>query len=205
VAPRLRLSPWVGLSALLALGALCAWPLPRDLLDWQGTEGWPWRAFSAAWVHWTPRHLAANLLGCAVLAGLGNAARLPARSSWAWLAAWPLTQIGLLLRPELHAYGGLSGVLHAGVAVAAVELLFRGGRERLIGAALLAGLLVKIAGENPLGPALQQVPGWDMPVSPFAHLTGAASGALAAFAIIAATFRQPAVPDGNPHDDDHRP
>lgn len=174
MARRLPVSAWTGFCALLALGALLAWPLPADALDWQ--PGKPWRAFSGAFVHWSALHLTANLAGCAVLAWLGWAARLPGRCALAWVIAWPLTQLGLLLLPTLLHFGGLSGVLHAGVAVAVIELLFRSGRERWIGAAIGIGLLVKIALEYPLGEPLRQVDGWDIAVVPFSHLSGAAAG-----------------------------
>ena len=171
---------------MLAAGSAIAWRLDPDQLDWQGLHAgasWTWRAFTGAFVHWTPRHLLANLAGCAVVAWLGWAARLPVRATLAWAIAWPATQLCLLARPEIAAFGGLSGVLHAGVAVTIVELLFRGGRERTIGALILVGLIVKIVHESPLGPALQDVPGWDMPVVPLAHLGGALAGAACALAL----------------------
>ena len=46
------------------------------------------------------------------------------RDSLAWLLSWPLTQWGLMLQPELLHYGGLSGVLHGGAAIAAWSQLF---------------------------------------------------------------------------------
>jgi len=170
---------WLAFAALLAAGSAIAWKLEPDAIDWQGLHAgasWVWRAFTGAFVHWTPRHLEANLAGCFVVAWLGWAARLPVRATAAWVIAWPLTQLTLLTRPEIAAFGGLSGVLHAGVAVAAVELVLRSGRERTIGALILLGLAVKIVREGPLGPALQDVPGWDMPVVPLAHLGGALAG-----------------------------
>jgi hypothetical protein len=114
-----------------------------------------------------------------VLAWLGRAAALDRRAALAWLLAWPLSTLALALRPEISAFGGLSGVLHAGVAVASVKLLLaRRGRQRWIGAAITAGLALKIVGEAPFGPALQRVDGWDgMAVVPLAHLAGAVSGA----------------------------
>jgi hypothetical protein len=48
----------------------------------------------------------------------------------AWVCAWPLTQLGLLMRPDLSHYGGLSGVLHAGAAIVALHLVWRGARAR---------------------------------------------------------------------------
>lgn len=173
--------PWLLLCAGLATTSLLAWPAPREILDWQpsllATE--PWRALTAAFVHWTPLHLAANLAGCAVLALLGARARLEARQAAAGLIALPLTQLGLLLQPELLRYGGLSGELHALAAIAALTLLTRPGRERWVGAGITLGLVAKLALEQPLGPALRVTDGFDFPVAPFAHLSGAVAGALA--------------------------
>ncbi|MBV8034212.1 rhombosortase [Roseateles sp.] len=172
---------WLTLCAALATLSLLAWPLPRDALDWQPAlaAAQPWRAVSAAFVHWTPLHLAANLAGCAVLALLGWRAALGPREALAGLLALPLTQLGLLLRPELARYAGLSGELHALAAIAALALLARPGRERRVGAGIALGLVAKLALEAPLGPPLRATPGFDFPVAPLAHLTGALAGALA--------------------------
>ena len=177
----IRLSPWLVLCALAGAGALLAWPLPTASLDWQPAlfTPSPWRAFSAPLVHFSLQHLLANLAGCAVLAGFGWAARLPPRAALAWALAWPLTQLGLLLEPGLLHFGGLSGVLHAGVAVGVVELLTRQGRDRRIGLALALGLAVKLWTEQPLGAPLQQVEGWDIAIAPLSHLTGVVAGVLA--------------------------
>jgi rhomboid family GlyGly-CTERM serine protease len=188
VARRLRLSAWTGLCALFASGALLTRPLPSDWLDWQPMlfDAAPWRAFSAVFVHWSVLHLLANLAGVAVLAWLGHAARLPRRCAVAWALAWPATQLGLLLQPALAHFGGLSGLLHAGVAVGVVELLVtRRGRERLIGAALGAGLALKLTLEQPLSaPVLRRVDGWDIAVVPFSHLSGALAGTLCALLLL---------------------
>lgn len=172
---------WAGLAIGLALGALALWFAPRDALDWQAPLAWsqPWRLWTAAWVHLSPLHLQANLLGCAVLAAFGIAAGVPRRAAWAWLAAWPLTHLALALQPLLLHYGGLSGVLHAGVAVAALELAWQQrGRQRIVGGLVLAGLALKLALERAwLGPT-QTVPGWDIPIASLAHLSGVAAGLL---------------------------
>lgn len=183
---------WLALSALFAALSLLAWPLPAAWLEWRpglvGAE--PWRAFSAAAVHYSALHLAANLAGLALVALLGVQAGVARRSTLAWLAAWPLTQLGLLLRPELARYGGLSGVLHAGVAIVAVHLVVAGaGRRRLLGAAVLAGLLAKVAAESPWGPVLQYRPGWDIAIAPLAHATGLAAGALCALLVLSLPAR----------------
>jgi len=178
-------SDWTALCLLLAWGAALVFALPTAALDWQpGEVDQIWRWWTAAWVHWSAQHLMANLAGTLVLASLGWAARLPRRAALAWALAWPLTQLGLLIKPELLHFGGLSGVLHAGVAVAVVSLAFVPRRsERLWGGVIGLGLLIKLVLEQPLGPALRQVPGWDIAITPLSHATGALAGALCALLV----------------------
>ncbi|MDE1948240.1 MAG: rhombosortase [Burkholderiales bacterium] len=183
MAGRLRLAgpgaAWLALAALFAVGALAGWTQPAARWDWQPglAAAQPWRCWSAAFVHWSALHLAANLIGLAVVAAFGPVARLAPRCALAWFIAWPLTQLGLLLQPALLHYGGLSGVLHAGVAVAAVEMLVRErGRRRAIALAVLGGLLAKIALETPWGPPLRHPADWDIPIAPLAHASGACFG-----------------------------
>jgi rhomboid family GlyGly-CTERM serine protease len=178
------------MCVLMAKAAVIAFFVPSPWLDWQPALAWrePWRAFSAAFVHWSVMHLAANLLGAAVVALLGLAMKAPSRLLWAWCAAWPLTHLGLLLQPELAHYGGLSGVMHAGLAVATVWLvLTEQGRRRAIGFGLLVGLVVKLGLERPWGAALRQGDGWDIAIAPLAHSTGALAGALCTLVVWVAT------------------
>lgn len=174
---------WTGVAVLLGACALLGWTQPRAALDWQPALAWrePWRAITAVGVHYSTQHLLANLAGTALAGALGVTGRVPRRLAWAWLAAWPLTQFGLLVRPDLLHYGGLSGVLHAGVAAVAVSLLLTGTRaQRWVGAAILLGLGAKIAGEAPWGAALRQAVEGDFMVAPLAHATGALAGTLCA-------------------------
>ena len=179
----LRLAPraWAWLSVGLALGALALWPVPRQALDWQPAFAFtqPWRLWTAAFVHLSPLHLQANLLGCAVVAAFGIVSELPRHAIWAWLAAWPLTHDALALQPLLLHYGGLSGLLHAGVAIVALHLVWHArGRRRLIGAAVFAGLTCKLVLEQAWVGPTQAVAGWDFRVAPLAHLTGTMAGLL---------------------------
>lgn len=174
---------WGALALLLALAALGGWWLPRETLDWQPALAArePWRALTAVAVHYSPLHLGANLAGALLVGALGVVARVPLRIVLAWALAWPLTQFGLLMRPELAHYGGLSGVLHAGVVAAALWLVVRErGQRQLIGVAILGVVLIKIIGEAPWGPAVQTRDGWDIAVAPFAHASGAFCGLLCA-------------------------
>ena len=205
---------WAWLAGALAAASLLAAALPPDALDWQPGRALaePWRWWTAAAVHWSPLHLRANLAGAALLAALGLAARLPPSATWAWVLAWPLTQLGLLARPDLAHVGGLSGVLHAGVAIAALGLLQRErGARRAIGAALGLGLLLKVALEAPWGPALTQPAGWDIALAPWVHASGLLAGAVAHVLVeVCHRFmhmptQAVATPDGVPMDTAVRP
>ena len=193
---------WTALGLALLLPALAlAWAPSawQDAAAWQPDRAWrePWRALSAAWVHLSVLHLAANAAGTLVVTALGRAVGVSARAAAAWAAAWPLTHLSLLLQPELLRYGGLSGVLHAGVAVAAVQLLggahalARPRTARALGAAVLAGLLLKVLGEAPWAAPVPPGEGWDIPIATLAHATGAAWGLLLGAAALAGRGRAP--------------
>ena len=188
---------WAWLAALWCAGTLLASWLPANSLDWQpanaATE--PWRAFTAIFVHWSPQHLGTNLLAAAVVGGYGFAAGVPRRATLAWGLAWPLTHIALAVQPALVHYGGLSGVLHAGVAIATLWLLLTSGPgarwRQAIGLMVATGLVVKLVTEEPWGPALRHSAEWDIAVAPLAHATGAAAGLLCGG--LAFLWRRPAV------------
>lgn len=128
-------------------------------------------------MHYSPLHLWANLAGAVLVGALGVVAHMPLRSTLAWCAAWPLTQLGLLVQPELLHYGGLSGVLHAGVVIVAVHLLFVGNvAQRRIGVVMLVALVAKLSGEEPWSGPLRHPPGWDIAVAPLAHASGVLAG-----------------------------
>lgn len=182
-------------GALLALPSVLVFdqPTASRVLAWEPAL-WvaePWRWWSAAWVHLSRLHLLANLAGAALVVALGVAARLPPRASVAWALAWPLTHLGLLAMPELTRYGGLSGVLHAGVAVAATTMLLRSARgERLLGGAIVAVVAVKLLTEAPWRGPLQHPEAWDIAVAPLAHANGALAGtALALVCLLPARRR----------------
>lgn len=165
------------MAAGLAAGAVLGLAAPVDALQWQAGSREIWRWWTAAFAHLSTAHLWANLAGCAVVGAFGAAARLDRRWALAWATAWPVTHAGLGLVPGLQAYAGLSAVLHAGVAVAALALAATAqGRVRAIGGAVLAGTLAKVALERPWEGAVQAVPGWDFPVAVGAHAVGVVCG-----------------------------
>jgi rhomboid family GlyGly-CTERM serine protease len=182
-----RLRAWPALAMALAAGALIAPALPASSIDWQPglAASQPWRCWSAAFVHWSALHRVANLVGCLLVGALGVVGECGLRSTGAWLLAWPLTQVGLLLQPALLHYGGLSGVLHAGVAIAASDLLLRErGPRRWIAGLLLAGLASKVVLEAPWLAPLRLVEGWDIAIAPMAHASGVVAGVSCLLAVI---------------------
>lgn len=197
---------WLGVGLLLLVPSLLIAQQPglaRMTLSWVPTLAWhePWRWWSAAWVHLSTLHLLANLAGGVLVLLLGWVARLPREAAWAWALAWPLTHLGLLLAPDLLRYGGMSGVLHAGVAVAAVALVREAAlrRDRMLGALLLAGLCAKVLGERAWAQTLVTPPGWDIAVAPLAHASGTVCGAVAALVLVRVRSRpwSPAPPPGS--------
>jgi len=197
----LRLTaPWWGLALALALGSAglalaSGWggPAAHEPLVWQRAQlaAQPWRWWSAALAHLDASHLAANLAGCAVVAAFGVAAGLGRAAALAWALAWPLTHLALALAPGVERFAGLSGVLHAGVAVAAVFTVARPAHDvqRWVGAAVTLGLLAKLAWERPWALPVQRVAGWDFPVVVAAHASGAAAGAACALLVLAGCRR----------------
>jgi len=187
---------WIGLAVGLCVAAVAATlsGIAPGAIDWQPARARiePWRAFSAVAVHYSALHLGANLAGATLVATLGASAGVPRAMVAAWACAWPLTQLGLLVRPDLSHYGGLSGVLHAGAAIVALHLVWCGSRiRRLIGAALAAGLVCKVLIEAPWGAPLRVGTGWDFATAPLAHATGLVAGTLCAMAAILLRGRPP--------------
>ena len=188
---------WLLACAALALPALLLAPVPLD----QPASQWPPLAqqltlhpdrglgqplhtlWTAAWLHGSASHRALNLGAMALLAWMGWLAALPRAATVGLLVAWPLTQLGLLLQPDPIAhYVGLSGVVHAGVAVVCTHSLtaIHPRFPRTLAAAVLLGLVAKLIMENPVAHRLAQPSGSDITVVPWVHLSGVMAGVLCA-------------------------
>ena len=202
---------WVFVAAAFAGFAVLGWPLNPASIDWQPALALrqPWRAFTAIGVHYSTAHLIGNLAGVALAGVFGVAAWVPARLAWAWLAAWPLTHFGLLIRSDLAHYGGLSGVVHAGVAIVIVFVLVSGTRrQRLVGSAVLIGFCAKLLSEAPWGEALRHPAGWDIAVAPLVHTSGALAGAVCAVLALGSwrsTALRPSAPASSPRSSSAEP
>jgi membrane associated rhomboid family serine protease len=197
---------WAGVSLILAWPAIWMnWvPLAQPTDTWPAlAQSWvlhpdagvhqaPWVWWTSAWLHGSAQHLWRNMAGLALLACLGRLYRLRPLASLAWLAAWPLTQVGMLWQPQvLHTYIGMSGVLYAGMAVIAVQQIRFGHTRshRLLGWALIWGSITRILLENPWQHPLIQTSWSDITVAPWAHLSGGMAGSL--LSLLSSCFQAP--------------
>jgi len=170
-----RSGSWLLLCALHAVASMLLWWAREGVVDvfiWRA-DGWtaqPWTLWTSAWVHLNTPQLIFNQIA------------LGALTAFAWvLLAWPLGQLSLLWWPQIGYAVGLSGLLHAGVAVLAVQLLRR--RIPIPKAKRWGGLLALVL----LGKLLLER-GWaypvvwdganDMSVVQAGHLSAAAWGLL---------------------------
>lgn len=190
------------MALALLLGSLIAQgPAARAVLEWQAGQASTdiWRWWTAAFVHYSRLHLIGNLAGLALTAAFGWVSRVPTSSAVAWGLAWPITHLAFIwLAPDLRHYGGLSGVVHAGVAIVLVHLFVTGTRgQRAVAAAVLAGLVAKIVSETPWRGAVQRLDGWDIAIAPIAHVTGVLAGTL--MALLTLALHRPAPPSPHPH------
>lgn len=177
---------WLLLCGLHGVTSMLLWWDRSGLaqaLTWRADQ-WQdqlWTLWSSAWVHMNTPHLIGNQLALGALTAFAWMVRPPLGATLAWLLAWPLMQLSLAYWPQVGYAVGLSGVLHAGVAVLAAQLV--AGRipmpqPRRWGTLLALGLLSKLVLEQAWSHPVVWDTGYDMSVVQAAHLTGAAWGAL---------------------------
>ncbi|MEO7548764.1 MAG: hypothetical protein ABIT82_10105 [Ramlibacter sp.] len=176
---------WLRVAGLLAIGsAAVSWASGFALgpgshsFAWQA-DGWParpWTLWTAAWVHGSAGSLLGNLLAMAALGALGAWLRMGRAAAAALLVAWPLATLGLLLWPEVRAYAGLGGPIHAAGMVLWAELALR-PHAKPLSFALFAGMGLKLLAEQAWAQPVVFDPGWGFNVVVAAHLTGAVAGA----------------------------
>jgi rhomboid family GlyGly-CTERM serine protease len=188
---------WLLLCAIHGVASMLLWWAGADLVQWftWRADTWqqqPWTLWTSAWVHMNTPHLIGNQLALGALTAFAWAARPSLATAMAWWLAWPLTQISLLLWPQVGYAVGLSGVLHAGAMVLAIHLIFKRiqvPKARRWGGLLLLGVVTKLLLER--GWATPVV--WDsaneMSVVMACHLSGAAWGAVLG---LATAWRRPA-------------
>ena len=177
---------WLWLCALHAALSLLVWwsgPEVAPALTWRANSWWthPWTLWTSAWVHLNPPHLISNLLAMGGVAAVGWVLRPNVRCTVAWLLAWPLTQVSLLCWPQVDYAVGLSGLMHAGtlllaVQIALVRIPIRGAR--FWGLLLIWGVLTKVVLERGWANPIVWDASNNLWVVQAAHVTGAFWGVL---------------------------
>lgn len=193
-----RSSGWLLVCGLHGVASMLLWWAGDGLVQtmiWRA-DTWlsqPWTLFTSAWVHLNTPQLIVNQIALGTLAAFAWVVRPSWPCTLAWLLAWPLTQVSLLWWPHIGYAVGLSGPLHAGSMILAVQLMLqriavpKAGRW---GAMLALGVLAKLALEqgwrNPVV--------WDssnaISVVQAAHLSGAAWGIVLALLLGRIATRQ---------------
>lgn len=151
-------------------------------------QGEIWRLLTGNLVHANARHLASDMTGLMLWTAL--AGHLETRRSYPILLVGSALAVGLgllLLDPGVQWYVGISGVLHALFASAALRLMFRG--EWLAGLALAAALGGKLALEQQVGD-IGAATLLKVPVLVDAHLYGALAGAAITIALRAGAWKK---------------
>ena len=176
---------WLRICGLLAIGAAAvAWSagVAPDIggqpLAWRADRwlGRPWTLWTSAWVHATEASFLGNVLSMVALAVLGAWLGLGAAAATALYVAWPLCTLGLLLWPEVTAYGGLGGPIHAAAMILWAEMAWReDGKAWSL--AIFSGIGIKLFVEHAWTQPVAFDLAWGANVVYAAHLTGAIAGA----------------------------
>ena len=172
---------WLWLCAGLILASLALWLTP---LAWQAGLHWraqswmaqPWMLWTASLVHINAGHLVANVLALAAVAALGVLLHMPARAALALALAWPLATLGLVWWPAIGDFCGISGLIHAAIAVVIAQTAIKSIANTGFWL-LLTGLLAKLWSEHAWSQPWAMDTDAGFAVVTAAHLTGALAGA----------------------------
>lgn len=176
---------WLVLCAVHGVVSMLLWwagDAASEALTWRADHDWTqvWTLWSSSWVHMNTPHLIGNQVALGALTAFAWAIRPSRASTLAWLLAWPLMQASLLLWPQIGYAVGLSGLLHAGAMVLAVQLILRHmnvPKAPRWGGLLALGLLVKLMLESAWAHPVVWDGGNNMSVVQAMHLTGVIWGA----------------------------
>lgn len=194
----MRSKLWLSLCLWHAATSMLVWWMGDRLaaqLIWRADE-WadrPWSLWTSAWVHMNTQHLISNQLAVGALAAMAWVLKPGLRASLAWLLTWPIIPLVLPYWPHIGYYAGLSGLIHAAVAVVGVYLLAGHAAvpmARRWGLLLWLGLLVKLLVERAWHWPVVWSDNLGLSVVQSAHLVGAVAGAVAMLAMLTKALDQ---------------
>lgn len=172
---------WLLLCALHGVASMLLWwgqTSAVDALIWRADTwtGRPWTLWTSAWVHVNTPHLIMNQIALGALTAFAWVIRPTLPSALAWWLCWPLIQVSMVLWPQVGYAVGLSGLLHAGAMVLAVQLLLRCiviRKARRWGGLLMLALLIEVLLERSWSHPVVWDDGNGTSVVQAAHLAGA--------------------------------
>lgn len=178
---------------MLALASAEVWlrgPAAASALQWDAAlwPGRPWTLWTASFVHRSGGHLLANLLALGALGVLGWSLRAGKAAALALLVAWPLGTLALLAWPEVRQYGGLSGLIHAAIAVLWADAALQ-RKAWPLSFIVFAGMVLKLLMEHAWSAPIAFDPGWGFNVVYASHLGGSLAGAVCGITAAAWSLR----------------
>lgn len=185
---------WLWLCVLHGMASMLVWwagEPASHFLTWRAGESWsrPWTWWTTAWVHLHTPHLIGNQMTIGAFAAWAWLVRPDRLTALTWCAAWPVSTLTLNVWPQIGYCVGLSGVLHAGIAIMGLFMLrgrFRRGSERVWGWLLLTGLGLKLFSEQGWHSPVVWDSAANLSVVRAVHFTGALSGVVMALLMMMA-------------------
>ena len=176
-------------TMVLVMGGLLVYVIPggTSYLQYDRTAilaGEWWRVVTGNWVHFSASHLAYNLVALGLVGWMTERSGYPHFGLLMMLSALGIGLALLAAQPDMHFYGGLSGIATAVVVYYALWGLLEGGLWRWIcGTVLLVSagkiILETVSGKTLLA-AAGSVPFVPVPLS---HLTGGLVACVAWFSM----------------------
>jgi len=146
-------------TGAVIVAALIAWgtPLLPDLLVYDRSAiltGEFWRLVTGNWVHLSPSHLTYNLVAVGIAGWLIESRGFQRFGLMCLLSATGIGVSLLAFESGIQFYGGLSGVATAVVVFLVLHGLRQGGWQRVLFAAVLVAVGMKLAWESWAGTSL---------------------------------------------------
>jgi hypothetical protein len=172
---------WLLLCALHGVASMLLWwgkTSAVDVLIWRA-DTWierPWTLWTTAWVHVNTPQLIMNQVALGALTALAWMVRPTLVCALVWWLCWPLIQVSMVLWPQVGYSVGLSGLLHAGAMVLALQLLLRRiviRKARRWGGLLMLALVIELLLERGWSHPVVWDSGNETSVVQAAHLVGA--------------------------------
>ncbi|MCI0411019.1 MAG: rhombosortase [Acidobacteria bacterium] len=143
-------------TLLMAAGALAVYVLPglASQMVYDRTailSGEVWRLLTGNWVHFSPSHLLYDLLALGLAGWIIERRGYPSFGPFCVLSALGIGTVLLAVRPEVQAYGGLSGVATGAIVYLALHGLKEPGPWRWICTAALVLTVGKVLLESMTG------------------------------------------------------